>query len=100
MLVDMQGKPKGTLKRNEHKSFQTDRVILVPGPEEEISIVRHVYQLFIKHGKSERQIAEYLNEREIKTDNLCPLSPRSRTCCLLRELGRQVLPTPSGPVRA
>jgi len=68
MLVDMQGQPKGTLKRNEHKSLQTDRVILVPGPEEEISIVRHMYQLFIKHGKSERQIAEYLNERRIKTD--------------------------------
>lgn len=54
MLVDMQGKPKGTLKRNEQKSLQTDRVILVPGPDEEISIVRHMYQLFIKHSKSER----------------------------------------------
>jgi DNA invertase Pin-like site-specific DNA recombinase len=68
MLVDMQGQPKGLLKRNEQKSLQTDRVILVPGPEEEIGIVRHMYQMFIKDGKSEREIAEYLNDRGIKTD--------------------------------
>ena len=61
-------KPKGLLKRSEQKSLQTDRVILVPGPEEEVSIVRHMYQMFIKHGKNEREIAEYLNERGIKTD--------------------------------
>ncbi len=68
MLVDIQGKPKGLLKRNEQKSLQTDRVILVPGPEEEIGIVRHMYQMFTKQGKCEREIAEHLNSRGIKTD--------------------------------
>ena len=68
MLVDIHGKPKGILNRNEQKSLQTDRVILTPGPDEEISIVRHMYQMFIKHGKNEREIAAYLNERGIKTD--------------------------------
>ena len=33
-----------------------------------MSIVRHMYQLFIKHEKREREIAEYLNDRGIKTD--------------------------------
>jgi len=68
MLIDIEGKPKGLLKRGEHKSLQTDRVVLVPGPEEEVSIVRHMYQLFTKQGKCEREIAEYLNGRGIKTD--------------------------------
>ena len=68
MLIDIEGKPKGLLKRGEHKSLQTDRVILVPGPEEEVSIVRHMYQLFTKQGKCEREIAEYLNGQEIKMD--------------------------------
>ena len=68
MLVDMHGKSKGLLERNEQKSLQTDRVILVPGPEEEASIVRHMYQMFIKHGKCEREIAGHLNDRGIKTD--------------------------------
>ena len=68
MLIDIHGRSKGVLKRKEHKSLQTDRVILVPGPNEEISIVRHMYQMFIKQGKCEREIAEYLNDRGIKTD--------------------------------
>tara|TARA_B100000683_G_C12494198_1_gene555658 strand:+ start:1256 stop:2860 length:1605 start_codon:yes stop_codon:yes gene_type:complete len=67
-LIDMEGKSKGLLKRGEQKSLQTDRVILVPGPDEEVCLVRHIYQLFIKHGKTESQIAEELNHRGIRTD--------------------------------
>src|SRR4051794_37286134 len=33
MLRDGSGNPKGVLKRGEQKSIQTDRVVLVPGPE-------------------------------------------------------------------
>ena len=68
MLIDMAGKPKGLLKRGEQKSLQTDRVVLALGPDEEVSIVRHMYQMFTKQGKCEREIAEYLNGQEIKTD--------------------------------
>ena len=59
---------KGRLARGEHKSIQTDRVILVPGPEEEIEIVRWIYRSFTNDGKSEREIATELNERRIPTD--------------------------------
>lgn len=79
MLVDIHGKPKSVLKRNEQKSLQTDRVILTPGPDEEVSIVRHMYQMFIRYGKCEREIAEYLNGQGIKTDidrQWTPLSVR------------------------
>jgi DNA invertase Pin-like site-specific DNA recombinase len=68
MLIDIEGKPKSVLKRGEQKSLQTDRVVLVPGPEEEVSIVRHMYQMLIKHGKTEAQIADELNRRGIQTD--------------------------------
>jgi len=68
MLIDIEGKSKGVLKRGEQKSLQTDRVMLVPGPEDEVSLVRHMYQLFIKHGKTETEIAEDLNRRGILTD--------------------------------
>lgn len=40
MLIDEQGNHKGELAFGEHKSIATDRVILVPGPEEEQRIVR------------------------------------------------------------
>jgi DNA invertase Pin-like site-specific DNA recombinase len=40
MLVDHTGNHKGILQAGEHKSIQTDRVILVPGPEDETETVR------------------------------------------------------------
>src|SRR5712671_5152738 len=40
MLRDVNGQHKGVLSRGEQKSIQTDRVILIPGPLEEIEIVR------------------------------------------------------------
>lgn len=61
MLLDVSGTPKGVLKRGEQKSLQTDRVILVPGPEEEIQIVRSIYEQFVHQNKCERTIAEDLN---------------------------------------
>ena len=47
VLVDQNGDAKGSLTRGEHKSIATDRVILVPGPPDEISIVREIYTLFV-----------------------------------------------------
>jgi DNA invertase Pin-like site-specific DNA recombinase len=67
-LIDQAGAAKGELTRGEHKSIQTDRVVLVPGPSEEIETVRWVYRSFVKQGKPEREIANILNERGIATD--------------------------------
>lgn len=61
MLIDEQGQEKGLLKRGEHKSLQTDRVILVPGPEEEIETVRWIYRAFVDERLVESQIAALLN---------------------------------------
>jgi len=68
MLIDQAGKPKGMLKIGEHKSLQTDRVVLVPGPEEEQKNVRWIYRMFVDEGKSEHEIADLLNARQILTD--------------------------------
>jgi DNA invertase Pin-like site-specific DNA recombinase len=68
MLVDQSGKEKGVLEPGEHKSIATDRVILVPGPQDEIEVVVEVYHLFIEKNLSEREIAELLNDRGIPTD--------------------------------
>ena len=68
MLIDEHGNHKGLLTIGEHKSIATDRVILVPGPEEEQEIVRWMYKSFIYDCKNEAQIADELNQRGIKTD--------------------------------
>src|SRR5713101_4639718 len=42
LLLDQQGQPKTLLARGERKSFQLERVILTPGPSEEVATVRRV----------------------------------------------------------
>jgi DNA invertase Pin-like site-specific DNA recombinase len=67
-LIDQTGASKCELTRGEHKSLQTDRVVLVPGPIEEIETVRWIYRTFVEQQKSESEIASLLNERGIMTD--------------------------------
>jgi hypothetical protein len=67
-LIDQSGAPKGELARGEHKSIQTDRVVLVPGPSDEVEMVRWMYRAFVEDGKPEREIADLLNARDIVTD--------------------------------
>ncbi|EJC75772.1 site-specific recombinase, DNA invertase Pin [Rhizobium leguminosarum bv. trifolii WSM2012] len=67
-LVDQNGAPKGELSHGEHKSIATDRVILVPGPDEEIRVVKRIYDLFIAKGRIEAEIAATLNAEGIVTD--------------------------------
>ena len=52
MLLDQTGTSKGVLKRGEHKSLQTDRVVLTPGPDNEVAIVREIYRQFTARGKA------------------------------------------------
>jgi len=68
VLIDQSGSIKGQLTRGEHKSLQTDRVILMPGPEQEIATVNRIYRWFVDESAPEFVIAERLNRQGIKTD--------------------------------
>lgn len=68
VLIDEHGNPKGELSRGEQKSLQTDRVILVPGPEDEQDVIRRIYRMFVEDGRSEREIADILNSDGLRTD--------------------------------
>jgi DNA invertase Pin-like site-specific DNA recombinase len=68
MRIDQNGEAKGILQIGEHKSLQTDRVILVLGPEEELETVRWIYRQFVDGGKVESEIAAELSQRGITTD--------------------------------
>lgn len=67
-LVDEHRTPKTLLKFGERKSLQTDRVILVPGPPDEIEVVRRIYDLFVSQGHSEMEIAAVLNGDGLRSD--------------------------------
>ena len=68
MLIDQSRQRKTMLKMGEHKSIQTDRVILVRGPDEEVETVRWIYRAFIDEDKSESEIADLLNTKGTVTD--------------------------------
>jgi DNA invertase Pin-like site-specific DNA recombinase len=67
-LVDENRNAKTDLRRGEHKSLQTDRVILTPGPPEEIEVVRRLYRMFVVQRRSEQEIADVLNAEGILSD--------------------------------
>jgi len=63
LLVDQGRKPKSVLRRGEEKSIATDRVVLIPGPEEEIAIVKEVFHLYADQRLRPEEIAVLLNSR-------------------------------------
>lgn len=68
LQLDKAGQPKGILARYEYKNLQTDRIVLVPGPPEEIAIVRLIFDQFVRARKTQLEIARLLNKRGIVTD--------------------------------
>lgn len=68
VLVDQAGHRKAELARGEHKSIATDRVVLVPGPPEEIALVQEIYRWFLDEELVEREIADLLNRRGVLSD--------------------------------
>src|SRR5688572_20372992 len=68
MLVDQNGQRKAVLKIGEQKSIQTDRVVLVAGPEAEVKVVQWMYRAFLEEGKRESEIVGILNAQGVVTD--------------------------------
>jgi len=64
MLLDEAGRPKQELAMVQRKSLLTERVILMPGPDDELRIVSWIYDQFIA-GISETDIATQLNAQPI-----------------------------------
>jgi DNA invertase Pin-like site-specific DNA recombinase len=67
-LVGVDGEAKQVLAKGERKSIQNDRVILIPGPEEEVKVVRMIFDLYTISGMGSQRITTLLNERGIKPD--------------------------------
>ena len=68
VLLDQTGEIKTALKTGEQKSLQTDRVVLRPGPLDEIDVVLQMYRWFVEDGHNEVAIAAELNRRNVLTD--------------------------------
>lgn len=67
LLVDEHGRPKAILATGQRKSIQTDRVLLIPGPDEAVCVVREIFRLFVTERIKKTEIAFRLNKRGILT---------------------------------
>jgi DNA invertase Pin-like site-specific DNA recombinase len=67
-VVDERGHPVVELKPGERKAVQAHRVILTPGPADEIALVNRIYRLFAVQGLTRRAIVRLLNAEGRPTD--------------------------------
>lgn len=65
MLCSPDGTRKQIMEFHERKNLATDRVILVPGPAEEVETVRKIFRMVLE-GNSAKRIASHLNEQRVK----------------------------------
>lgn len=72
MLIDADGKEKGVIRKGEHKYYRTDRIVLAPGPKEEIAVVRRIFDLYVSHHVFKDRIARILN-----SEGVPPPGPRA-----------------------
>jgi hypothetical protein len=64
VLIDQSGAEKGELAISEHKRLQTDRVILRPGPPEEVAVVLEIYRWFVEEeGVGDDMLATAILDR-------------------------------------
>ena len=70
MLVSADRSPKQLLANGERKSIASDRVILVPGPEHEVSVIRDIFRMLVLDKMSVCAIAKELNKRGVRYTGL------------------------------
>jgi DNA invertase Pin-like site-specific DNA recombinase len=101
MLLDEAGNPKQELAMGQRKSLLTERVILMPGSEEECRTVLWIYDQFIA-GTSETDIAVQLNAQGVKTHFSRPWS-RGTVCEVLtneKYVGNNLFNRTSGKMKS
>lgn len=101
MLLDEAGRPKQELAIGQRKSLLTERVILMPGPDEECQTVLWIYDQFIA-GSSETDIALQLNARGVKNHFGRPWS-RGTVCEVLtneKYVGNNLFNRTSGKMKS
>jgi hypothetical protein len=62
MLVSNDRTPKYQMRFGERKNLRTDRTLIVPGPLEEIAVVKEIFRLSAREKRSFPYIARKLNE--------------------------------------
>jgi DNA invertase Pin-like site-specific DNA recombinase len=65
MVIDASGRTRGLLGPGERKCQVSERVILVPGPSEELAVIRQIFQAYVVARKGMTRIASELNAAHV-----------------------------------
>ncbi|WP_316181402.1 recombinase family protein [Bradyrhizobium sp. SZCCHNRI1009] len=74
LLVDRSRNPRQILNAGEAKALDSDKVIVVPGPAEELVVIRRIFRLYVQHHLTFREIAGDLSKSGVKGYGAKPLS--------------------------
>jgi DNA invertase Pin-like site-specific DNA recombinase len=66
--ISATGQAKGVLSAGERKTVPTDRVTYTLGPDEEVAVIRRIYDLYLLDGLSDTGIARRLNDEGIENE--------------------------------
>ena len=75
-MIDQHRRPKCELRKGELKSLHTDRVILIPGPPDEVRTIQQIFREFVRERSTPKEIAEALNKRGVVTSTGRPWSAK------------------------
>lgn len=65
-LVNGERKPKQILMRGEYKSLSSDKVVAVPGPAEELAVIRRIFRFYVRDKLSIYEIGRRLAKAGVK----------------------------------
>jgi hypothetical protein len=68
VMIDQAGEFKGELKHGERKCISTYRVVLVPGPAEEVELVNNMYRWLVHDKLTVPQIVRRLNGMQMSPE--------------------------------
>ncbi|WP_156885875.1 recombinase family protein [Massilia niastensis] len=68
IAVSATGQTKSVLGLGERKNMPTDRVTYTLGPENEIEVVKRIYDMYLAEGLTDTGIARRLNEEGIENE--------------------------------
>jgi DNA invertase Pin-like site-specific DNA recombinase len=73
LLVDPARNPRQILNSGQRKAVSSDKVIVIPGPPEELEVIRRIFRLYVRHQLTITEIAKRLAEAGIKDHGGKPL---------------------------
>jgi DNA invertase Pin-like site-specific DNA recombinase len=68
-VVDKDGRVWRTLRAGDRKGALTNRVVFVPGPPNEVAVLRRIYDLYLLNHMGDSAIAGLLNSEEIESES-------------------------------